>query len=80
MLVAYSAKHGTVAEDGSGRNSPFTESLIARAEEPNLDVGILFRKVRDDVRAKTQKRQDPFIYGSLGGELLFLKSAAAEQR
>jgi tetratricopeptide (TPR) repeat protein len=76
VMVAFAAKHGTVAEDGAGRNSPFTEALLARVEEPNLDVGILFRKVRDDVRAKTQRRQDPFIYGSLGGDMLFFKAAA----
>ena len=76
VLVAYAAKHGTVAEDGAGKNSPFTEALLGRAEEPNLDVGILFRKVRDDVRTKTQRRQDPFVYGSLGGELLYLKAVA----
>jgi tetratricopeptide (TPR) repeat protein len=76
VMVAFAAKHGTVAEDGSGRHSPFSESLLARVEEANLDVGILFRKVRDDVRAKTQRRQDPFIYGSLGGDMLFFKAAA----
>lgn len=76
VMVAFAAKHGTVAEDGAGRHSPFTESLLARVEEANLDVGILFRKVRDDVRAKTQRRQDPYIYGSLGGDMLFFKTAA----
>ena len=75
VMVAFAAKHGTVAEDGTGRNSPFTEALLTRVEEPNLDVGILFRKVRDDVRAKTQRRQDPYIYGSLGGDMLFFKTA-----
>lgn len=76
VLVAYAAKHGTVAEDGSGQNSPFTEALLAHIEEPGLEISILFRKVRDEVRKKTQRRQDPFIYGSLGSELLFFKSTA----
>jgi tetratricopeptide (TPR) repeat protein len=77
VLVAYAARHGTVAEDGSGQHSPFTEALLAHIEEPNLEVNILFRKVRDAVRIKTQRRQDPFIYGSLGSEPLYFKTAPA---
>jgi len=77
VLVAYAAKHGTVASDGSGQNSPFTEALLAHIEEPNLEISILFRKVRDEVRMRTQRRQDPFVYGSLGSELLYFKNTAA---
>ena len=76
VLVAYSAKHGTTALDGAGANSPFTESLISHIEEPGLEINLLFRKVRDDVRAKTLRRQEPFIYGSLSSELLYFKAPA----
>ncbi len=77
VLVAFAAKHGTVAEDGAGQHSPFTAALLAHLEEPGLEVNILFRKIRDAVRTSTQRRQDPFVYGSLGSELLFFKSATA---
>ena len=77
VLVAYAARHGTVAEDGKGTNSPFTEAILAHIEEPGLEVSLLFRKVRDTVRQKTERRQDPFTYGTLGSEQLFLKSASA---
>jgi uncharacterized caspase-like protein len=77
VLVAYAAKHGTTAEDGAGEHSPFTEALLAHIEEPGLEVNFLFRKVRDRVRDKTAKRQEPFLYGSLGSEPLFFKSATA---
>ena len=46
-LVAYAAKEGTVAADGEGRNSPYTSALLAHLEEPRLEVGLMFRKVRD---------------------------------
>ena len=49
-LVAYAAKEGTVAADGEGRNSPYTSALLAQLEEPGLEVGLMFRKVRDAVR------------------------------
>jgi len=77
VLVAYSAKHGTVAEDGRGPHSPFTEALLAHIEEPGLEVNFLFRRVRDEVRKKTERRQEPFLYGSLGSELMFFKTASA---
>ncbi len=77
VLVAYSARHGTFAEDGAGEHSPFTEALLAHLEEPGLEMNFLFRKVRDDVRKKTDRRQEPFVYGSLSSEPLFFKSAAA---
>jgi uncharacterized caspase-like protein len=80
VLVAYAAKHGTEADDGGGRHSPFTEALLSHIEEPGLEINILFLKVRDDVRKKTQRRQDPFIYGSLGSELLYFKAPAAAKR
>ena len=77
VLVAYAAKHGTTAEDGQGTHSPFTEALLAHIEEPELEVNFLFRKVRDTVRSKTAKRQEPFLYGSLGSEAMFFKVASA---
>ena len=53
-IVAYAAKHGTTADDGAGqRNSPYTKALLAHLEEPGVDVGKMFRKVRDAVRAST---------------------------
>ena len=77
VLVAYSAKHGTTASDGTGLNSPFTEALLAHIEEPGLEINFLFRRVRDEVRKKTDRRQEPFLYGSLSSEPLYFKAAAA---
>ena len=71
-LVAYAAKEGTVAADGSGRNSPYTEALLAHLEEPGLEVGLMFRKVRDAVLASTGGRQEPFVYGSLSSRGAYL--------
>ena len=77
MLVAYAAKHGTTADDGTGKHSPFTEALLAHIEEPGLEINFLFRKVRDRVRERTAKQQEPFLYGSLGSEPLYFKAATA---
>jgi caspase domain-containing protein/uncharacterized protein DUF1353 len=77
VLVAYSAKHGTTALDGSGEHSPFTEALLTFMEEPGLELNFLFRKVRDEVRKKTDRRQEPFLYGSLSSELLYFRGGPA---
>ena len=71
-LVAYAAKEGTVASDGVGRNSPYTTALLAHLEEPGLELGLMFRKVRDAVLASTGGRQEPFVYGSLSSEGAYL--------
>ena len=74
-VVAYAAKEGTVAADGTGRNSPYTKALLAHLEEPGVDVGKMFRKVRDAVLASTGRGQEPFTYGSLSGKDVFLGPA-----
>lgn len=76
VLVAYSAQDGTTAKDGSGRNSPFTSSLLRNIETPGLDVRFLFASVRDDVMAETKREQQPFIYGSLSKDFVYLKMPA----
>jgi uncharacterized caspase-like protein len=72
VLVAYAAKDGTTAADGSGRNSPFTAALLRHIETPGLEVNFLFRQVRDDVIAETQSEHEPFVYGSLSRDPIFL--------
>jgi uncharacterized caspase-like protein len=68
LLIAYSAKAGSTAADGDGRNSPFTSALSRHLTTPGLDVRRAFGYVRDDVLKTTNNRQEPFVYGSLGGE------------
>ena len=76
VLVAYAAKDGTTAGDGTGRNSPFTGALVRHIETPGLEINLLFRTVRDDVMSVTQREQQPYLYGSLSKELIYLKAPA----
>jgi Caspase domain len=75
MLVAYAARHGQVALDGEGRNSPYVQALVRHLPMPGVEIGKLFRLVRDEVLAATGRRQEPFIYGSLPGEDFFFAPA-----
>jgi uncharacterized caspase-like protein len=76
VLVAYSAKDGQVAQDGDGLNSPFAMSLLQHLDEPGLAINMLFRRVHDDVKARTSGQQEPFTYGALPAEALFFKASS----
>jgi Caspase domain len=76
-LIAYSAKAGSTAQDGDGKNSPFTTALAQHLTTPGLDVRKAFGFVRDDVLKSTSNRQEPFVYGSLGGNDVALVPARA---
>ena len=78
-LVAYAAKEGTVAADGGGRNSPYSAALLEHLEEPGLEVGLMFRKVRDAVLAATGGRQEPFVYGSLSSRGVYLAAQSTPE-
>ena len=71
-LIAFASKAGTVALDGEGRNSPFATALAKYLVEPGVDVRIALGKVRDEVVQATNREQEPFVYGSLGGAQIFL--------
>ena len=74
-LVAYAAKAGQVASDGvAGQaNSPFATALIRNMSKPGVEIRKFFGLVRDDVMASTGNSQEPFVYGSLGGDDYFLR-------
>ncbi|MFN5483945.1 MAG: caspase domain-containing protein, partial [Bradyrhizobium sp.] len=78
VLIAYSAKAGSTAADGDGKNSPFTIALSKFLPTPGLDVRRAFGYVRDEVLKTTNNRQEPFVYGSLGGEDVPLVPALAK--
>lgn len=66
-LVAFAAKGGSTAEDGAGAHSPFTTALLNHLVTPGIDLRKALGRVRDEVMKATGNRQEPFVYGSLGG-------------
>ena len=71
-LIAFAAKAGSTAEDGHGQHSPLTTALLDNLTVPGLDIRLAFGRVRDQVLKITDNRQEPFVYGSLGGNLISL--------
>ena len=66
-LVAFAARDGQVALDGSGSNSPYAQALMQKMVQPGLEISLMFRQVRDLVLEKTGNLQEPHTYGSLTG-------------
>jgi len=79
-LIAYATQAGNVALDGeSAANSPYATALIKHLLTPGRDVRLVFSAVRDEVVRLTEGRQEPFIYGSLGADEIFLAPGGADR-
>ena len=76
LFIAYSARHGEAALDGSGKNSPYAKALVKHLAMPGLPLTNFFIRVRTEVLAETSGKQRPFEYGSLTDENLFFRPAA----
>lgn len=76
-LVAFAAREGTTATDGASVNSPFSSALLRHLPKPGLDIRLAFLRVRDDVLKATNNAQEPYIYGSLGGDSISLRAQAS---
>src|SRR5436190_17191294 len=74
-MIAFAAKAGSTASDGD-KNSPFAKALVDHLTKPGLDLRKAFGFVRDDVLKATNNGQEPFTYGSLGGNDVSLVPAA----
>ena len=70
-LVAYSTSPGKVAEDGEGRNSPYTKHLVRVIKESKLPVESVFKEVRKAVVSETKGAQTPWENTSLSGDFFF---------
>lgn len=78
MLVVYAAEGGKVALDGEGEHSPFTSAILESLPRPDVEIGLVFRQVRDRVMSLTANRQQPHFYGSLSGAPFFLAGEDAK--
>jgi len=70
-LIAYATAPGSVAADGDGGNGTYTGALVKRLGTDGLEIGSVFRRVREDVLTSTDGRQVPWESSSLVGEFYF---------
>jgi tetratricopeptide (TPR) repeat protein len=79
-MVAFAAKPGSTAGDGGGVNSPYTIALLKHLATPGLDLRLAMGRVRDEVLASTDRKQEPVVFTSLGGAEFPLVPAPKGQR
>ena len=70
-IIAFSTAPGHTASDGSGRNSPYTESFLKVLNQPNLDIDTFLKKVGAQVQEKTERSQIPWYSTSYTGSFYF---------
>ena len=76
-LIAYATAPGTAVENGSGRNSVYTDHLLHFLKMPGLTVEQLFKEVRMAVARETGHRQIPWVSTSIPGGFSFSGSVVA---
>ena len=75
IFIGYATGPGQVAQDGKGRNSPYTEALLKMMDKPNLTLGSFYIGVVNEVKNLTNGQQWPWQSNSLDGEFYFNKKS-----
>ena len=75
-LIVYSTQPGATADDGTGRNSPFTTALLQHANTPGLELQQMMRRVRASVIGVTDNRQVPWDHSSLTSDVFIVPPPA----
>ncbi len=71
-IIAFATSPGRVADDGEGKNSPYTRNLVKAMQEPNLPIEQVFKQVRRAVQQETKNQQTPWENTSLSGDFFFI--------
>ena len=70
-LISFSTQPGNVAQDGTGRNSPYTGPLVKRIATQGEDILSVLTAVRNDVLAATSEQQVPWENHALRAKFYF---------
>jgi uncharacterized caspase-like protein len=64
VFIAYATDAGSIADDGHGPHSPFTQALLRNIQKP-ISIDDMFSLVTREVRLVTKNAQRPYKYASL---------------
>ena len=67
MIVVYATQAGRAADDGDGRNSPYTGAFLRHIEEQE-EIATVFRRISTDVYEATRRTQLPELSLSIIGQ------------
>ncbi len=60
-IIVYATDPGSVAQDGDGRNSPFTKAFIEQVAVPGQDIAVTLKRVTSAVKLATGGVQTPWV-------------------
>lgn len=67
-MIAYSTAPNATAEDGDGRNSPYSKHLKEFLRRPNTSLENVLKLTRVEVTKETKGQQTPWYESSINGE------------
>jgi len=73
-FISFSTSPGAEAEDGNGEDSPYTTAVLKVAQEPNLQIEEVLKRVRVAVYQATEGRQVPWESSSLTSPFVLFSS------
>jgi len=71
-FIAYATAPGQTASDGKGENGLYTQELMANLRSPGLPIEEVFKRVRVQVKQKSNGVQIPWDASSLEGSFYFV--------
>lgn len=69
--IMFSTNPGNTADDGVGRNSPFTRAFLQCLDMPGLELGNFGKRVAQMVKQATGNRQQPWRSSSFDSDFYF---------
>lgn len=70
-VISFATAPGSVAYDGEGRHSPYTQAIADNISEPGLEIIDLFRRIRGHVRETTGGEQITWTTSTLESRFYF---------
>jgi hypothetical protein len=79
-LISYATQPGNVAQDGDGRNSPYTKALSQTIRRAGLDIFQTFNEVGLAVKRSTGGQQQPWVSSSpIDGNFYFIDAPTSSK-
>jgi hypothetical protein len=79
-FISFSTSPGAAAEDGTGRNSPYTTAVLSHVRDQGVAIEEVFKRVRVSVNDATQGRQVPWDSSSLTADFKFFGGSSSVQQ
>ncbi|WP_188129312.1 caspase family protein [Rhizobium sp. RU20A] len=70
-MIVFATAPGSVAADGQGRNSPFTQSMLLNMASPGVEIETMMKRVTNEVATGSARQQMPERLSKLTVEFYF---------